>query len=106
VQSINIPVCIIFFVEHQRTFVTVHLISQLLPNLLHMWFVYGVLLMFIPIMGRVGDTIIPDLAIGGVSAFGVILLLTWQVIAVRLLFAFGSSPPYRYCCVMDIDVQA
>ena len=69
----------IFIVDHQRTFVTVHLIGQFVPNILLMWFTYSVLLMFIPIMGRVGDVTLPDLVVGLVSVFGVIVLLMWQV---------------------------
>jgi hypothetical protein len=56
-----------------------------------MWFVYGILLMFIPIMGRVGNTTIPDLVVAGVSVFGVILLFTWQVKVIASFSVYNAA---------------
>ena len=49
------------------------------PTLIFLMLFYGILLMFIPVMGRLGSEVVPDLVVAVICCIGVILCMGYQV---------------------------
>jgi len=64
-----------------------HFAGMLVPSLLYLNLVHAVLVLFVPIMGRVGTSSHPDLFIGCLTVSAVIVLSVWQV-TTNNLFSF------------------
>jgi len=62
-----------------RVLLLLHFAGMLLPTLLLFSLIYAALLMFVPIMGRTGTASYPDLLMGCIVVFSVIVLSAWQV---------------------------
>ena len=87
--------CWLMFAEvtigSRRVLLLLHFAGMLLPTLLLFSLIYAVLLMFVPIMGRTGTTSYPDLIIGCIVVFSVMVLSAWQVILNSLFVFFSKS---------------
>ena len=60
-------------------FLMLHLLGGLLPSLIFAYLGYAVLLMFIPIMGRAGSDVIPDIFVGVLISVLVSVVSTYHV---------------------------
>ena len=65
--------------ESPKTFLTLHLLGLVFPTLIFLYPVYGVLLMFVPVMGRAGSEAIPDVAMGVLVGVSVIVVTSHSV---------------------------
>ena len=61
------------------TFIGLHLLGTGFPMLLQLYFLYSVLDMFVPVMGRIGPSVIPDMFMAGLVTFFMLLVFSYQV---------------------------
>ena len=61
------------------TIVSIHLCGIFLPTLLALYSAHTFFEMFVPLMGRVGTALHPDIFLAVVCALGVLLLFGYQV---------------------------
>ena len=68
------------FSVNNTGFLLAHMTSLLLPSLMHIYLVYIVMIVFIPLMDRFDRRrVIPDLYIGALAAAGFVLPFSFQV---------------------------
>ena len=60
-------------------FVLLHLTSLVIPHLLTIYILYNVFILFVPIMGRTGTEINPDIVLGALNGVSIIMLSTYLV---------------------------
>ncbi|KAL3869218.1 hypothetical protein ACJMK2_041927 [Sinanodonta woodiana] len=65
--------------ENHYFFILLHLASVSLPVLMILYSIHCMLLLFIPIMGRSGTEVNPDIFIAGVSAFTIIVITSYMI---------------------------
>ena len=89
-------------IASRRVLLLLHFAGMLLPTLLLMSLFYNALLMFVPVMGRVGTVPYPDLIIGCMVVSSVIVLSVWQV-TLNSLCMFIST--YSTLCKLVTVIQ-
>lgn len=65
--------------ENPAAFLVLQMAGFLTGHIMFMYVIYGVFVLFIPIMGRSGSEAIPDVFIAVVVVVGVIVLMGYQV---------------------------
>lgn len=71
--------------KNLQTHVAVHLSMQILPLLLLIYCMWSMYTVFIPIMGRIGATINPDLLMGAFTAFIIFLVTSYTMSLVQIM---------------------
>ncbi|XP_013399485.1 endoplasmic reticulum metallopeptidase 1-like [Lingula anatina] len=60
-------------------FMLLHFVAILFPNLMSLYGLYGLFEMFVPVLGRIGTEVYPDVAVAGMSVFAVIVCMLFQL---------------------------
>ena len=67
------------FAENASAFLAMHLLSLTFPTVMCVSFGYGIVEMMVPVMGRIGSTVYPDMLIAGIVVFSVNSIFSYMV---------------------------
>ena len=91
--------------ENPAEFLSLHLVSLIIPHLLTIYMLYNLFILFIPIMGRLGTEVNSDIVVAVLNSIVVIMLTSYLVSFVMLTSLISMVTIYMLYSLLTLFIM-